>query len=255
MTDVIASEFLKVRTVRSTYALLAAVAAMMVLGMIVVFGMTADFDSSPPNQQALFGAADATVVVIPFAQFCLAALGALVITSEDGTGMIRPSLVAVPGRRTFVAAKAAVVAGVTLVLGQVVAFGTFFISKAIAGDRPAPLWPWESVADASGTVASLGLSVMVAGLVGLGIGLMVRSSAGAMVSVGALLFILPSAVYFLPSPWDDRVGSVMLPNLAHQLAGTSEEGLLSPLGALVAMVAYVVVAIGGGALALSRRDP
>ncbi len=255
MNDVIVSEFLKVRTVRSTYGLFAAIAAMMVLGTIMVFGMTADYDTAPPAEQAHFGAADASVLVIPFAQFCLAALGALVITSEFGTGMIRPSLVAVPRRRTIVAAKAAVVAGVTLAIGQLVAFGTFFISNAIAGGRPAPIWPWPSVSDAFGTVSSLGLSVMIAGLVGLGIGLLVRSTAGALVSIGALLFVLPGMAFFLPSPWDDRVASVMLPNLAHQLAGTSEQGVLSPLGALITMVVYVVVAVGAGALALSRRDP
>jgi hypothetical protein len=255
MNDVMASEFMKMRTVRSTYGLLAAIAAMMVLGTIVVFGMTADYDTAPPAERAHFGAADASVLVIPFAQFCLAALGALVITAEFSTGMIRPSLVAVPRRRTMVAAKAAVVAGVTLVVGQVVAFGAFFLSNAIAGGRPAPIWPWESVSDAFGTVASLGLSVMIAGLVGLGIGLVVRSSAGALVSIGALMFVLPSVAFFLPSPWDGRVASVMLPNLAHQLAGTSEQGVLSSLGALITMAAYVVVAIGLGGLALSRRDP
>jgi hypothetical protein len=255
MNDVIASEYLKIRTVRSTYALFAAIFATMVLGMIVVIGITADFDSSPLDERAHFSAADASVLVIPFAQFCLAALGALAITSEFGTGMIRPSLVAVPRRRTVVAAKVAVIAGVTLVAGQLIAFGTFFLSKVIAGGHPAPLWPWNSDSDAFGMVVSNGLSLMVAALVGLGLGLLIRSSAGTLVTLGALLFILPSVAFFLPGQWDVRVASVMLPNLAPQLSGTLAEGQLSPVGALITMVVYLVVAIGGGAVALSRRDP
>jgi hypothetical protein len=255
MRNVIAAEYLKIRSVRSTYALFGAILAMMALGVIVVIGMTADFDSSSLDERAHFSAADASVVVIPFAQFCLATLGALAITSEFGTGMMRPSLVAVPRRRTVVGAKTAVVAGVTLVAGQLIAFGTFFLSKAIAGRHPAPLWPWKSVSDALGTVASLGLAVMVASVVGLGLGLLIRSTAGTLVTLGALLFILPTVAFFLPSPWDVRVASVMLPNLADQLAGTSVRGVLSPLGALITMVVYLVVAIGGGAVALSRRDP
>lgn len=255
MNDVIASELLKVRTVRSTYGLLAAIVAMMLLGTFIVFAMTNDWDSAPASEKALFDAADATVLVIPFAQFCLAALGALVITSEFSTGMIRPSLVAVPSRRTMVAGKAAVVAGVSLIVGQLAAFVMFFISMAIAGGRPAPIWPWTSVGDAFGTVASLGLSVMIAGLVGFGIGVVVRSTAGALISIGALLFVMPSAAFFLPAPWDGRVASVMLPNLAPQLAGTAVQGELSPLGAGITMVVYLVLALGAAAMALTRRDP
>jgi ABC-2 type transport system permease protein len=67
-----------------------------------------------------------------------------------------------------VAAKAIVVAAATLVLGQVIAFGTFLGSWLIAGDRPPPFWPWPSVWDAGADVAASGLSVTVAALVGLG---------------------------------------------------------------------------------------
>jgi ABC-2 type transport system permease protein len=251
---VIASEYLKVRTVRSSYGLLIGIAAMMLLGIMIEFGMTNDWNSSPPQEQAAFAAADASVLVIPFAMFCMAALGALAATSEFGTGMIRPSLVAVPLRRSLVAGKAIVVAAVTLAVGQLVAFGTYVTAWLIAGDLPAPIWPYESFSGGLATVASNGLGVGVAGLVGLGIGLVVRSTAGALISLGALLFILPTMSLLIPAPWGTRVASVMLTNLPNQLAGTSAEGLLSPLGALVAMIAQVVIAMGAGAFLLAKRD-
>lgn len=254
MSDVIAAEWLKLRTVRSTYGLLAAIAAIMLLGFVIVFAVALDFDRSTADERAHFDAGDARLLVIPFTQFCLAALGALVMTSEHGTGMIRPSLVAVPHRRTMVAAKAVVVGGVTLVLGQVIAFATFLGSWLISGGRPAPLWPWATVSDAFGEVASSGLSVALAALVGLGLGLVIRSTAGTLVTLGGLLFVIPPFAYFLPAPWDDRVAAVMLPNLAPQLAGNADVGVLSPIGALAVMVAYVGVALGVGAFALTKRD-
>lgn len=255
MNDVIASELLKVRSVRSSYALLAAVGVMLALGTIMVIGMTVDFDSSPVEERAKFAGADAGVIVIPFAQFCFAAFAALAITAEFGTGMIRPSLVAVPRRRSLVAGKVAVVGGLALVGGQLVAFGAYLVSKLIAGGHPAPLWPYESTADGVRAALSNGVSIMVVALIGLGVGMLIRSTAGSLITIVALLLVLPTVAFFVPEPWNMRVASVMLPNLAPQLSGNAEIGVMSPPWALAVMVAWVAVALGAGGLALARRDP
>lgn len=255
MTDVIASEFLKVRSVRSSYALLGAVGLMLALGTIMVIGMTVDFDSSPVEERARFAGADAGVIVIPFAQFCFAAFGALAITAEFGTGMIRPSLVAVPRRAGIVGGKVAVVGGLSLVGGQLVAFTAYLVSRLIAGGHQAPLWPYSSTWDGVRSALANGVSIMVLGLVGLGVGLIVRATAGALITIVGLLLVLPTVAFFIPEPWNMRVASVMLPNLGPQLADNAEIEILSPFGALVVMAIYVVVALGAGWLALSRRDP
>jgi hypothetical protein len=255
MTDVFASELLKARTVRSSYALLAVVGAMLALGVIMVIGMTVDFDHSSAAEQAKFAGADASVIVVPFTQFCFAAFGALAITAEFGTGMIRPSLVAVPRRRAMIAGKVAVVGGLTLVLGQLVAFAAYLVSRLIAGGHPAPLWPYHSTSDGVRAALSNGVSIMVLGLVGLGVGMLVRSTAGALITIVGLLLILPSVAFFVPDPWGARVASVMLPNLAGQLSGNAEIGTMSPAWAAAVMAAWVVAALGAGALALSGRDP
>lgn len=255
MTDILASELLKIRTVRSSYALLATVGAMLVLGTIMVIGMTVDFDHSSAAEQAKFATADASVIVVPFAQFCLAALGALAITAEFGTGMIRPSLVAVPRRPAMIAGKVAVVGGLTLVLGQLVAFTAFLVSDSIAGGHPAPLWSYESLSDGVRAALSNGVSIMVLGLVGLGVGMLVRSTAGALITIVGLLLILPTVAFFIPDPWGVRVASVMLPNLAGQLSGNADVGTMGPLWAAVVMAAWIVAALGAGAFAFARRDP
>ncbi len=255
MSDIFASELLKVRSVRSSYALLAVVGAMLALGVVMVIGMTVDFDHSSAAEQAKFAGADASVIVIPFTQFCFAAFGALAITAEVGSGMIRPSLVAVPRRRSMIAGKVAVVGGLTLVFGQLVAFAAYLVSRLIAGGHPAPLWPYDSTSDGVRMALSNGVSILVLGLVGLGVGMLVRSTAGALITIVGLLLILPTVAFFLPDPWGPRVSRVMLSNLAPQLSGTADTGVMPPVWAAVTMAAWVLVALGAGAVAFFRRDP
>ncbi len=160
-----------------------------------------------------------------------------------------------PRRLALLAGKAVVVAAGTLVVGQLVAFVSFAATWLIVGDRPPPIAPWQPGAAADGIAVTLsaGLSLVVAGLVGLGIGTAVRSTAGMLVTVTALLFVLPSVVEFLPGPWGDRLGAVSLTNLVVELAGTLPDAPLSPVGALAALAGYVLLALGAGAVVLTRR--
>lgn len=252
MTDVLAGEWIKARSVRSTTAILAACAAILAVGAVLTMLMVRDWDGSPPDVRARFANADTSVVALPLAQFCLAALSALVITSEYGSGMIRTSLVAVPRRRTVFAAKALVVAAVTLVAGQAVAFAAFAAGRLIVGDRPPPLGFATSAADALPGVVGAGLSMTTVGLVALGVGAVLRSTAGSLMVIGALLFVLPTLAPLLPQPWDDRAAAAMLPSLAFEVTGGSGAAM-SPTEALVAVV-YVVGALAAGAVAITRRD-
>jgi hypothetical protein len=247
MTDLVASEWLKIRSVRSTYYVLAAAASAVLLGALLAFGAAAEWDSASPASRAGFQGADIGTVVLPLAQFCLAALGALAITAEYGTGMIRTSLVAVPRRARLLGAKAPIVAAVTLATGEAIAFATFFVGRVIIGDRHNA--PVPSVPDAIPALLGSGLVMMVCGLVGLGLGAVIRSTAGTFIAMSALLFVLPMSAQFLPPPWDDRVSMLMLPNLA-----PADASSLSPPAALAALAAYGVIALAAGTLALTRRD-
>ncbi|GAA0961137.1 ABC transporter permease [Actinocorallia libanotica] len=236
MTDVIASEWLKLRTLRSTFALLAAAAAVLVPAALVSALMVADWDASPPETRAVFASADPGVLVLPFAQFCLAALGALAITGEHATGMIRTSAVAVPDRRSLFLAKAAVTAATALAAGQFIALATFTAGALITGDRPAPIAAATTLPDA----LLQGLLLTTAALVGLGLGALVRATAGTFTALAALIFVLPALASFLP--WD--VSPYLLPNLTE----------LAALPALAAMAAYTTAALAAGLLTTLRRD-
>jgi ABC-2 type transport system permease protein len=134
--DVIASEWVKLRTVRSTgFVLGAALAALLLTSLIAVL-MTADWDSSPPGERAVFESADVGLLSMPFSQFCVAVLAGLAVAGEYGTGMIRTSLIAVPQRRMMMLARGVVLGGGALVAGQVLAWLAFLATWLVVGDRP-----------------------------------------------------------------------------------------------------------------------
>jgi ABC-2 type transport system permease protein len=254
MTDVLNSEWLKLRSVRSTTYVLLAIALCLLSGALVSYLMTADWDTSPPDVQQKFGSADPSAMVIPFTQFCLGVLGALAITSEYGSGMIRTALVSVPQRKAYLLAKTAVVATASLLVGLTTTLLAYGTGELITGDRPTPISAYRDFGEALPTLLANTASLVLLALLGLALGFVLRSTAGALVSLCALLFVLPTVALILPSPWNERAYALMLPSLAPQLSGDIPNAPLSPLQAALAMAAYLLVALATATLTLLRRD-
>ncbi|TQS42532.1 ABC transporter permease [Cryptosporangium phraense] len=238
----IAAERLKLRSVRSTYWLLASLLPLFVLATLVGHAMVAAWDGAPPADRAHYESADMSVVVAPITQLVLAILAALAITSEYRTGAIATTLTAVPNRLRLFGAKVTVVLGLTGAAAVLSTALSTLLSLWLAGDRPPPIEPWTSTTDALGSAALTVATIVVAALVGVGLGAAFRSSAGALAAVAGLLFVGPTIAVYLPDPWDERVSGVLLPSLAH----TPE--------AAVALVLYPVLALGAGAWMMTRRD-
>lgn len=254
MIDVVASEWLKVRTVRSTYYLLLTAVVALVLGAVVSSLMTADFDRSTPELRASFASADPSVFVMPFTQFAAGVFGALAVTSEYAGGMIRTVLVTVPQRVSVLVAKIVVVGGGALLVGQVIAFLSYLVGAVVIGDRPAPLAQFDGLSDALPSVLANGLSIAALASTGLGFGLLLRSTAGALTTLSFLMFVLPMVAVLLPPPWNNRLVSVTLLYLTPQISGAIENARLTPGWAFAVLLAYPVVALAAGAVALVRRD-
>ncbi|WP_248964039.1 ABC transporter permease subunit [Sphaerisporangium perillae] len=257
-TDVLRAEWIKVRSVRSTYYTLGVALGGILLGVAVAWSAVAAFDGAPPAMRATARVANLEEVVVLVPQLCLGILGVLAITSEYGTEMIATSLMAVPRRWPMLAAKACVLAAIGLVTGPLVVFGTYFASRSIIGDRfnGAYLTP---VGDKVALLAVSGLSVVVFALLGLGLATVLRSTAGAIVIVVGLVYVVPMVAGNLPEPWSERLGSVMLPGLPRQIVGEANDhsvfgSLLSPAGAVAVLVAYALLPLAAGALLLRRRD-
>ncbi|MEU4561081.1 ABC transporter permease [Actinoplanes sp. NPDC023936] len=252
--DAVAAELMKVRTLRSTWAFLTGGVLVTALGATILFLMVQSYDAAVPADRANFETADPTVVTMPFVMFFVGAIGAMLITSEYTTRSIGPSLLAVPQRRVLLGAKAAVAGLTGLGGGAFFALAAFAVARLTLGSRPQPFNPWPQWTDAVPTVLCATLLAGVTCLVALGLGTLLRSTAAALTTLGALVLVMPIFAHFLPVVWQLRLASVLLPNLTPQLAGSDHPYLLSPGGAAAVTAGYVLLALGAGALSFRRRD-
>ncbi|HYA45106.1 MAG TPA: hypothetical protein VED59_05845, partial [Acidimicrobiales bacterium] len=178
-------------------------------------------------------------------------LGVLAFTSECSTGQIRTTFSAVPQRAAVLLAKASVVGAAVLTVGEASAFGSFFLSQAVlAGHSQLSL----AQAGEARAVLAGGFSLFVVAMVGLGLGAVIRHTAGAVAALPAVVY-LPLLVLSLPSPWADRIGGYTILMCAYQLVSLHRQpGLLSPALSLVVLMAWPAVLLVAGSIATARRD-
>src|ERR1700735_776261 len=132
----IASEFTKLRSVRSTYWTLGALFVVSVgLAVAIAAGTEAHFTNHPFAEVGFDATQTSLGAFFELGQLIVAVIGAMVITSEYSTGMIRTSLTAQPRRGVVYAAKAIVFTAVPLVISFVTAFITFFVGQAIYSSK------------------------------------------------------------------------------------------------------------------------
>src|SRR5580700_408113 len=131
LRGVIASEFTKIRSVRSTYW---TIAALFIVGVgiaaLVGFGIANNIHNQPWNKAGTDGTQSILTPFLFIGQLIIAVIGAMVITSEYSTGMIRTSLTAMPRRGTVYLGKLIVLTSVTLVVSLVTSFIAFFVGSA-----------------------------------------------------------------------------------------------------------------------------
>ncbi|MFG2006043.1 ABC transporter permease subunit [Spirillospora sp. NPDC048911] len=258
MKDVFAAEWLKLRTARSTYFTLVVPVGFVVMGAALAFYSANMWDSLTVEDRAHFALSSLATLNADVTGLCLAILGVLAVTGEYRTGMIRTTLTVVPRRSLLLFAKAGVIGGVALLAGLAVTFVTFFTVKLIIGDRPIRGQPTGVVAELPELV-SRGAAVTVYALLGLGLAVILRSTAGAIASVFALWYVVPIIIANVPAPWNERLGSFMLGGLPDQVIGGDNENsiygsILPPPVALLVLLAYAAIPLAAAAFLLNRRD-
>ncbi|MEU8103490.1 ABC transporter permease [Nonomuraea muscovyensis] len=255
--NILASEWLKVRTVRSTYLNLALSLGGILLGLAVAWTAADMYDSAPPHQRARAAVADLEEVVVIVPQLCMGILGALAITSEHATGMLRTSFTVVPRRWPVLTAKSVLVGLLGLLAGTVTVFGTYTLSRFVIGDRFSGVYATPFL-ERLPTLVTTSLSVPVFALLGLGVGAILRSTAGAVATLVGLAYVIPMICGNLPEPWSECLGSVMIGALPRQITGADLTNsvygsLLSPSAAAAVLTAYAAVPVFVGTLLLRRR--
>jgi len=252
--DVLASEWIKLRSVRSTYlVLLFAAAAAVGIGYLVAHAKATHWATMPAAERAAFDPVSDSFTGLGLAQLAFGVIGVLAISSEYATGLIRTTFGAVPRRRAVLAAKAAVIGVVTLVAGELIAFATFFTGQwaLSAGHLQVSL----AHPGALRGVLAAGFYLAVMAWVGLGLGALVRHTAGAITAMTAVVFLLPTIIHALPAPWDTRIGRFTLDGAAQQMiAQHPHAGYFSAGPSSLVVAAYAVAAMAAAALVITRRD-
>ncbi|WP_320067077.1 ABC transporter permease subunit [Micromonospora sp. RTGN7] len=196
--DLLAAEWIKLWSLRSTRWTLPLV-FLFVLGVSVNASL-ADHRNWPAyveERREMFRMYGPVRDAFPEAGYLLlilasATIGALTVVGEYQSGLIRATFAAVPARRSVVAAKAAVLAGVMLVFGAVTAATSFWVSQAILADRNAG-WSISDPGVLRAVVASAVL-VPVCALVGMGLGALTRHAAAAVFAATTVLVLTPLVV-------------------------------------------------------------
>ncbi|HEY6312025.1 MAG TPA: ABC transporter permease [Streptosporangiaceae bacterium] len=247
--DVLASEWTKLWSVRSTYwTLLVAVLTPIGLSAIVAAALaSAPGKNSSPPDPLLPG-----FISQEYAVLAVGVLGVLAFSTEYSTGLIRATFAAVPRRRAVLAAKATAAGAVTLVAGEVVAFVSFFgVQAALSGHHLGVSLSRPGVA---GAVLADGLLLFVVTMMGLGLGAIVRHTAGGIAALVGLIF-LPAIVGLLPSPWGGRVSRFTLLQAAHQVTALHPAtDLFAPAASLLVLLAWPAATLLTAALLITRRD-
>ena len=215
------SEWIKFRTLRSSWlTLLGAVVAMVGTGLIVGY-VTSTSDWATLDGENTF--ASATVRGYLLTQLIVGVLGVLFVTGEYGTGMIRSTFAAVPRRLIFLSAD-----------GHGSSLSDPGALRAVAG---------------------VGVYLMLVGALGGALGWIVRSTAGAITALVALLLILPVLVGFLPATVGTDIAKFLPSDAAEALVSSGPVAhALAPWTGLGVLVLWVALALAAATVLLRRRD-
>jgi ABC-2 type transport system permease protein len=246
-------EWLKLRSVRSTWWTLLVFAAGMI-GLAILIMAHYHWATMPAGQRAGFDPTNDSLAGLAIGQLALGVLGVLAITTEFSSGLIRLTLAAAPRRPLVLAAKTAVLAAVTLVAGEILAFVAFGIGEAVL-KNPAP----HAALSQPGVLRAVlmgGAYPALIALMALGLGAVIRHTAGAISAVVGVLFVLPLILVPLGTSIQNSVGQ-FLPMVIAENSLTTVKPVahsLSPAVGFGMLCLYAAAALAAGCWALARRD-
>ncbi len=251
------SEWTKLRTVRSSYwTLFAAVAAMIGLSAILCAVYVAEYAHTSAHDRATFNPASFSLTGVFLAQLAIGVLGVLVITNEYGSGMIRATFAATPQRVNVLAAKATVFAGVVFVVTTFASIVAFLLGQSILSSKS--IGTSLGAPNVLRTVIGTGLYLAVLGLLALGLGTMIRKTAGAIAAVFGLILVLPPIAGLLPSSMN-AVQKFLPSNAGQALISTGGQGSnptpqLAPWAGFGVFCLWAAAALIVAGVLLVRRD-
>ncbi|WP_370616691.1 ABC transporter permease [Mumia qirimensis] len=248
--DVLRAEWIKLRTVRSTWWTLAALVGLGAGLTIVMCWGNADWLASEgadesPGSFITWG--------MMIAQITAVVLGVLAVTNEYGTGMIRTTFAAVPRRGRVLAAKSLLVAGVLFVVGTATALigyfgGNFFFEREGIG--------MALEGDVLRSMYGSGLYMAGLGLLSVAVGTLLRHTAGAITITIAVVFVVSNMIALVPGDIGLFLERVMPGNAGSAVAVpvAFNPNLLDAWPSFAIFTAEITVLMVAAAVAVRRRD-
>ncbi len=251
---VIGSEWTKLWSLRSTrYSIGAALLLTIGVAALACGVVAHHWPHMSLQDRQDFHPLEVNLAGVQIAQLAIGVLGVLVITGEYSTGMIRATMTAVPKRLPVLWAKAIVYGLVVLALATPATLIAFAVGQSILARRHIDVaFTHPGVARA---VFGAALYLTTIGLFGLGIGAIVRNTAGGIAAFAGILFVLPPLMNVLPTSWNNAA-SPYLPLIAGQavMAVTRGAHQLGPWTGLGLLCAYAAAALAVASILLVRRD-
>jgi ABC-2 type transport system permease protein len=258
---VLNSEFIKFRTLLSTLILLGSTIVVIVgVGALAAWGIGQALQASGANPQRAAAmaaqgdiAASAPSAGISFAQLILGSLAVLIISSEFTTGMARSTFTAVPKRIPALLAKLLVVV--------VSAFLVTALSLWLAGLVAVPIFDqYGHTLDISSghyirTLLINSAYVAAVAAIGMALGALIRNSAGGIMSLVGIFFVLPIALQIIQGDFVKELRKFIPDNtLAPMTAAEHLPDTLDAWQAGLVLCAWVVIPVLLAAVLLKKRD-
>lgn len=248
------AEWTKMRSVRSTvWTLLTTVGLAIGFGALIAVSQVDSWDTLEPAERLRFDPTSFSLSGLFLAQMAIGVLGVLMISSEYATGQIRATLAATPQRSTVLAAKVATFTVVVLAVGLVASFSAFGIGQAVFAAQDAG----ASLGDPGVLRAVTGGALYLAavGALGIGLGTILRRTAGAIAALVGLLLVVPLVASFLPASWQADVVKYFPAQAGMAVFRVvPDPTALSPWTGFAVLLGYAALSLAAGAVLLTRRD-
>lgn len=254
MLTTLQAERIKLTSVKSPWwsALLVVVLG---LGFAAIMGQSAksatNSDGTPAFQ---ITNVDAVSGVAQFGVLVMMILAVLTVTSEYRFGTIRTTFQTQPDRPKVFVAKALLVGVAAAVLTTVLGYVGFWIAKALAGER-AGLGLQLSTESQWRTIYSIGFFAFFAVVLAMGVGTLVRQTAGAVSIVLLWPLVVESLVGIIPKVGDKVKPFLPFENISQFLGGQSlTEFHWGPWVSMLYFAAFALIIFGVSLVVANRRD-
>jgi ABC-2 type transport system permease protein len=258
---IVRSEFIKITSLRSSIGLLLAI-VLFGVGVSVALGMTLVDAGAPEVGSVGFMLDQVTIGTVLFGQLIAAVLGVLVVTGEYASGTIQSTLIGVPSRWAVLGAKAIVLFATSTVSALVALVGSWAVTY--------PMFAGLGIAiglTAPGVIVALvggAVYVGLSGILGLGIGTLLRSVAAGIATAISVILLLPIVLSVLPA--SDLIRNLHLLSMSKAgdaMTGTADaggafldlaDGFVSPGAGWIIAAVWAGTFLVMGAIQLRRKD-